>query len=92
MNILSTLKTGLILASIIFCTNSFANESVGEKAETMTNKTTDAVKETYRDAKDATCKMINGKMECAAKKVINKTKTAADKAKTKATEVINQVD
>ena len=69
-----------------------AEETIPEKVNTATNKTVDNVKEGYRNAKDKTCEMINGKMECVGKKIKNKTRTAVDKTKTKAEELKDKID
>lgn len=82
--IVSTLALGLNIAQ--------AEETTSEKIETTANKTTDAVKEGYRSAKDKGCEMINGKMECAGKKLKHKAENVKDKAGTKATEIQNKVD
>ena len=84
----------LLVAGILSLCLAFtaqAEETVTEKIETQANKTTDAVKKTYRSAKDKTCEMVNGKMECAAKKLKHKGQNAMDKVETKATEVKNEV-
>lgn len=70
----------------------FAEETVPEKIQTVTNKSVDKVKETYRNAQDKTCEMIKGKMKCVAKKAKNKAQTAVDKTQTKTKEIINKVD
>lgn len=41
------------------------------------------VKKGYRAAKDKTCEVVNGKMECAAKKVKHKVQNAGDEIKDK---------
>jgi hypothetical protein len=73
-------------------TSAFANETTMEKAETVKNKAVDATKEAGRDLSDKTCEVINGKLECIAKKTKNAVKNAADATKTKATEVKNKLD
>lgn len=69
-----------------------AEETNLEKAENVKNKTVDSVKNTARDIKDKTCEMINGKMECVAKKVKHTGQNAMDATKTKANEIGNKVD
>lgn len=44
-------------------------------------------KKGVRDVKDKTCEMVNGKMECAAKKLGHKMNNASDKAADKMEEV-----
>lgn len=80
--------TGLVSLSHF----SFAEETVIEKAETVKNKSGDAVKKGYRNVKDKTCEMINGKLDCTMKKVGNKINNATDDVKTKATEEKNKND
>lgn len=69
-----------------------AEESTMDKAQTGVNKATDSVKETYRDAKDKACPLVDGKAQCLGKKIVHKTETLKDKVDTKATEVKNKVD
>ena len=82
----------IVTVSIFIMGSAFAAETVGEKVNTATNKAVDTVKENYRDAKDKTCEMVNGKMECVSKKIKNKARTAADKIKTKAEEAKDKID
>jgi hypothetical protein len=56
-----------------------ADDTVKEKVEEVANDSKRATKKAVRDVKDKTCKMINGKMECAAKKVKNAVLDGADK-------------
>ena len=88
----SLVASGFIAASLAFSFNAGATESAGEKATAEKNKAVDSTKETYRNAKNEICELVNGKMHCAARKVKNKMRTAADKTKTKAKEVKNKVD
>ncbi len=83
------LVAGLLSLCLVF--KAQAEETVTEKVETQANKTADAVKKTYRSAKDKTCEMVNGKMECAAQKLKHSGQNTMDKAGTKATEVKNEV-
>ncbi|MBC7428574.1 MAG: hypothetical protein H7336_08190 [Bacteriovorax sp.] len=69
------------LMGIYFVNISHADETVKEKATEMGNDTTRAVRKGVRKVKDETCKMVNGKMECAAKKVKHKMQNAGDKVK-----------
>ncbi|MFN3454060.1 MAG: hypothetical protein ACK41T_03815 [Pseudobdellovibrio sp.] len=87
----------LLIASLFIATTSlstfaFAEETTMEKAENAANKTADSVKKTYRGAKDKVCEMINGKMECVAKKIKHGAQNAADSTETKAKELKNKVD
>lgn len=73
--IFSLFCAGLIAAPSI----SIADDTVGEKVEEAANDTGRAIKKTARKAKNKTCEMVNGKMECAAKKVKNSAKNVGDK-------------
>lgn len=75
-----------------FGLTTFAEETVVEKAETAVDKTTDAAKRAYRKGKDEACPIVDGKVNCLAKKVKHKVKNASDKAKTKANEIKNEND
>lgn len=90
------MKTGTLVAALAatlaFGLSSPAVESPAEKYNAAANKNTDLAREYYRNSKDEICELINGKMECVAKKLMNKTRTAADKAKTKAKEIKNKID
>jgi hypothetical protein len=69
-----------------------AEETTIEKAETGTNKATDKVKSSYRNVEDRACEMINGKMECAGKKIKHKIKNGSDEIKTETKELKDKVD
>jgi len=88
----SLVASGFIAASLAVGFTASATETAGEKATAETNKSIDSAKETYRNAKNEVCELVNGKMHCVAKKMKNKMRTAADKTKTKAKEVKNKVD
>lgn len=83
------MKMSEVLAVLIFTimintsVYSIAEETVTEKIETNTNKSRDAVKGTFRNVQDKTCEMLNGKMECFAKKAKHKMQNVMDKADTK---------
>ena len=82
------------LAAAILCVGlgASAAETNSEKLTNDKNKAVDTAKETYRNAKDEICELVNGKMECVAKKIKHKFQTAADKTKTKAKEVKSKVN
>lgn len=69
-----------------------AEETMGEKAQHIGNKAADSVKKGARKVQDETCEMINGKMECIAKKVKHKAQNAGDAIETKAKEEKNKID
>lgn len=85
------IKIGLLAIVIGLSGNAFAETTTAEKIDVATDKVGNTMKETYRNAKDEICELVNGKLECIAKKVKNKVKTAADKAKTKSKEIKNEV-
>ena len=64
--------------------SAFASESsVSQAADDAGN----SVKKTYRNAKDKTCEMVNGKMQCLGKKIKHKIENASDAASTEAKEL-----
>ncbi|MBS1968844.1 MAG: hypothetical protein JSU04_00965 [Bdellovibrionales bacterium] len=87
-----TIGSLAIACALAFAIKASAEESTLEKTEAVANKATDSVKESYRDVKDKTCEMVNGKIHCVGKKIMNKAKTLGDKTETKAKEVKNKVD
>lgn len=88
-NLVITTCTLMALTSFAFADahKKTVTERAGETVTETYQDTKDGVKKTYRAVEDKTCEMINGKMECAAKKVANKTKNAADTVKDKANDV-----
>ncbi|MDZ4661691.1 MAG: hypothetical protein SGJ18_08730 [Pseudomonadota bacterium] len=86
------LNAFLFAASLSFGVFALAEESTLEKVETGKNKAVSGVKSTYRNVKDKTCEMINGKLECLGKKIKGKANNLSDDVKTKATEVKNKID
>ncbi len=87
-------KQIVLLASVLALGLGFsahAEETVTEKIETSANKAGDSIKKGYRSAKDKTCEMVNGKMECAGKKMKHKGQNMMDKAGTTGTEVKNEL-
>lgn len=86
------LTTALFTAILSAGIYAFGEETKTEKLQTMGNKTVDATKRTYRNAKDELCEMIDGKAHCVVKKVVNKVKNTADKINTKASEAKNKAD
>ncbi len=73
-----------ITFSLYLGSSAFANESsVSQTAGDAGN----AVKKTYRNAKDKTCEMINGKMQCLGKKIKHKMENASDEVSSEAKEI-----
>lgn len=83
----------IVVASLFtFAPVLHAEETTMEKAETVKNKAVDKTKKAYRTAKDEVCELVNGKMECVAKKVKHKAQNLTDDAKTKANEIKNETN
>ena len=82
-----------ILATALHVSNAaLAEETTTEKMGTAVNETVDETKAGARAAKDKACEMVNGKMECAGKRMKSKAKNLGDKVDTKAKEIKNKVD
>ncbi len=81
----------VLAASLGIAVNAFADETLMQKAETDKNQATDAVKKTYRSAKDQACPLVNGKVVCAEKKIKHSAQNLSDESKTKATEVKHEI-
>ncbi|MBC7420061.1 MAG: hypothetical protein H7328_04970 [Bdellovibrio sp.] len=62
-------------------------ETMGEKASEVGSDIKKSTKKGVRTVKDKTCEMINGKMECAAKKIGHKIQNGVDEVKDKADDV-----
>jgi len=95
----------LISAVSIIGANTYADNhkdtTVSEKVEHAYEKTKDTAKEAYEDGKkgvkkayrnvkDKTCELVNGKMECVAKKAENKIKNGVDEVKDKANDMVRE--
>lgn len=76
----------------LFSTLAWAEETTGEKVGEVASDTKKAVKKGVRNMKDATCEMVNGKMECAGKKLKHKAQNAGDEIGDKADDVKKKVD
>ncbi|MBC7742271.1 MAG: hypothetical protein H7061_08740 [Bdellovibrionaceae bacterium] len=59
-------------------------ETVGEKVSEAGSDMKKSIKKGARNVKDKTCEMVNGKMECAAKKIGHKLQNAGDEISDKA--------
>lgn len=55
------------------------NQKVKQSMEETTNETRRGAKKTGRAIQDKTCELVNGKMECAAKRVKNGILNTTDK-------------
>ena len=88
-----SILSAIVIASLFtFAPILHAEETTMEKAETVKNKTVDKTKKVYRAAKDEVCELVNGKMECVAKKLKHKAQNATDTVKTKANEIKNETN
>lgn len=75
----SKVLLALMVCSFTAAPFAFADETVGEKTHEAVQDAKRGTKKAWRNAKDSACEMVNGKMECAGKKIKNKAKNAADK-------------
>lgn len=82
----------ILLGSAFALSTALAEETTMEKGKALANEASDSVKKTYRDVKDKGCEMVNGKMECLAKKVGNKARNLKDSVGTEAEKVKDKVD
>lgn len=73
-------------------TQSHAEETLGEKAQAKMETAKNQAKKTYRKAKDKVCDIVNGKVECEAKKLKHRAQNAADKLKAEAKRAKNKAD
>lgn len=78
MSFKASLIASALMVSMAGAVYADAN-SVKTNAKETWNDTKRGTKKAVRDVKDSTCEMINGKMECAAKKAGNSIKNGADK-------------
>lgn len=89
----SKISVCLMIVGLMFSPlSALAEQSAGEKAKNKMHEVGDEAREAARDAKDEVCEMINGKLECVAKKAVNKGKTLWDKTETEAEELKDKVD
>ena len=73
LSLLSASVAGLIVAG-----NAFADETVTETVKEAANDTKRGAKKAARKVQDKTCEMVNGKMNCAVKKVKHSIQNGAD--------------
>ncbi|WP_413560696.1 hypothetical protein [Bdellovibrio sp. HCB209] len=76
------LITSLMIAGLLFGTStySFAND-VKETAKEMGQDTKKAAKKGVNRVEEAGCEMVNGKMECAGKKLKNRASEVKEEVK-----------
>jgi hypothetical protein len=86
MNYTKRLSIAACLATLGFAFSYTANaaDSVKHEAKEAAHDTKKSAKKAYRSAKDKTCEMVNGKLECAAKSVKHKTENTVDEVKDRA--------
>lgn len=63
------------------------NQTTGEKVDEVYQDTKKEARKAMRKAKDKTCEMVNGKMECKAKELKHRAQDAADEVKDKVDDV-----
>jgi len=68
------------VGALTYAPTSHAEETMTEKAAEVGRDVKTGTKKAYRNMKDKTCEMVNGKMECVAKKAKHKMQNAADEA------------
>jgi hypothetical protein len=69
----------LMLLTFMLSLYAYADDSVKKDVKEMSNDTVRGANKVVRETKDKTCEMINGKMECAAKKAKHSIQNGADK-------------
>lgn len=72
------LMAAIIMGVFTINLSARADDTMKEKASEAANDTGRAAKKAGRAVKDKTCEMVNGKMECAAKKVKHSIQNGAD--------------
>lgn len=90
MRVIKWTEIALLSASLMIGYAGFANAKEGSKMDKAVESTKEAgrdlkknTKQTVRDAKDEACELVNGKMECAGKKVKHKVQNGVDEVKDK---------
>jgi gas vesicle protein len=71
-------KYFVLFALSLFPAISFADSQVSKDLNNTAKDTKVTVKKAVRNTKDKTCELVNGKLECAAKKMKHKAENAAD--------------
>jgi hypothetical protein len=69
-----------------------AEETAAEKVHEGLQDAGKGAKKAYRNMKDQVCEMVNGKMECVAKKAANKARNLKDEVKDKADDLKKKAD
>lgn len=69
-----------------------AETTAGEKVQEGLEDAGKNTKQAGRAMKDKACEMVNGKLECAGKKAMNKARNAKDEIKDKANDIEKKID
>ncbi len=77
-NILKVTLATFALSTALYALPARSEETVGEKMNEAASDTKKAVKKSARKVKDKTCELVNGKMECAGKKLKHKAQNVGD--------------
>ena len=72
-----------VSAFLAVAPKAFAEESTGDKVKQDANEMKTGAKKMGREASDKTCEMVNGKMQCAGKKMKHAVENTTDSAKDK---------
>ncbi len=103
-SVLASIVLAMSLSAPVFSASAADQQkTVGDKVEAGYEKTKDVTKEAYEDvrdgtkkayrkAKDETCELVNGKMECKAKKAKHKIQNTYDSAKDKANDPVRKTN
>ena len=78
-----TASIAALAAFISMAPKAFADESTGDKVKQDAEQVKTNTKKLGREASDKTCEMVNGKMQCAGKKVKHSLQNTGDAAKDK---------
>lgn len=87
-----TLITFMMTLLFIASANAQAEETKMEKLNASTEKSKNEVKKGYRHMEEKACPMVNGKINCAFKKVGHGVQNAANATSAKTKELKNKVD
>jgi len=79
-----SLMTAALILSPVLLQHASAAETVKESTKEMGRDVSKTAKKGARSLEDKTCEMVNGKMECAAKRVKHSAKNTVDEVKDKA--------
>jgi hypothetical protein len=87
MNVIKWTEIALLAGSLaigVAFSSMAGAEGVKEEVQEVGRDTKKVAKKTARKVDDKTCEMVNGKMECAGKKVKHGVQNAGDEVKDKA--------